>query len=1077
MKLKQVLWLGLLTICLTPGELPVVARFLSLPALAQEQNTVSPEQEGTVAPTDPIVEVDSKKAEADKLVQQGISHFRRSEFPEALQSWQQALVIYKQIGDRKGEAASLGNLGSAYGNLANHKKAIDYYLPSLAIQREVGDRLGEAKSLGNLGSAYYHLGDYFKAIDYYQQSIAIAREIGDPFAIATSLGNLGLAYGTLGEYKKAIDYHQQSIAIAREIGDREAETNSLNSLGNAYDNLGNYKKAIDYHRQSIDIFREIRDREAEANSLNSLGDAYDNLGDYKKAIDYHRQSIDIFREIRDREAEANSLNSLGNAYYHLGEYFKAIDYHQKSLEIYREIEHRQGEASALNNLGIAYDTLGDYKKAIDYYQQSLAIARDIRHRQGEANSLNNLGIAYDTLGDYKKAIDYYQQSLAIKREIGDRNGEASSLGNLGSAYDNLGEYKTAIDYHQKSLEIYREIRDLKGEALSLGNLGNAYKNLVNYEKFHLGDYKKAIDQPIDYYIKSINYYQHSIVIGRKIGDRLIQAMSLDNLGSLSGNLGDYKIAIDYHQQSLDIFREIGHRNGEASSLDNLGNAYRNLGEYFKAIDYHQQSLAIDREIGDRKGEATSLNNLGLTFLKNNQLEPAQTHLFDAIKIWEDIRHLLRNKDDWKVSIFEIQARSYGLLQQVLVAQGQPKQALEISERGRNRALIELLAAQLSETPQQNKAPPTLKDIQEIAQQQQATLVEYSIVDDQIYSWVIAPTGKITFRSHTLPQDTTLAELVKFSREQIGVRGRGNQNPASPANPKDSNPLQELYQLLITPIVDLLPEKESERIIFIPHQELFMVPFAALLDDNHKYLIENHTILTAPSIQSLSFTRQHWHRVKDSNGTPLIVGNPTMPKINVGLEQEPLDPLPYAETEALTIAQLLNTTALIGPLATESTIVDKMANASLIHLATHGLVDGIYYRGAIALAPDKPDHDGFLTSREILSRYAGPEKSLLKAKLVVLSACDTGRGEIKGEGVVGLSRSLIAAGVPSLVVSLWQVPDDDTAKLMREFYTNIYTHKFDKAKAMREAMLSMLNDGDGNPDPSAWAAFTVIGEAR
>ncbi|NET81963.1 MAG: tetratricopeptide repeat protein [Moorea sp. SIO1F2] len=847
MKLKQVLWLGLLTVYLTPGVLLVLARFLSLPPVAQEQNTVSPEQEGTLAPRDAIVQVDSKQAEADKLFQQGLSHVRRSEFPEALQSWQQALVIYKQIGYRLGEARSLGVLGITYRNL--------------------------------------------------------------------------------GEYKKAIDYHQQSIAIARDIGHRHGE----------------------------------------GASLDNLGGAYFNLGDYKKAIDYHQKSLAIAREIGYRLGEAASLNNLGIVYYHLGKYKKAIDYHQQSLTIAREIGNRLGQGNSLNNLGATYSQLGDYKKAIDYHQQSLTIAREIGNRLSQGNSLNNLGLAYDHLGDYKKAIDYHQKSIAIDREIGYRQGEANSLGNLGLVYD------------------------------------------------HLGDYKKA-------------------------------------------------------------------------------------------IDYHQKSIAIKKKMGDRQGEANSLNNLGLTFLKKKQLEPAQTHLFDAIKIKEDIRHLLGNKDDWKVSIFEKQANSYILLKHVLITQGQPRQALEIAERGRNRALIDLLAAQLSETPQKTKAL-TLEDIQEIAQQQQATLVEYSIVDDQIYIWVIAPTGQITFRSHDLPQDTTLAKLVKFSREEIGVRGRSNHNPSSPQNTKDgnrlqqlyqllitsivnllphapsplnpnnSNRLQELYQLLITPIVDVLPTNPSDRIIFIPHQELFLVPFAALLDDNHKYLIEKHTILTAPSIQSLSFTRKNWHRVQDSNGTPLIVGNPTMPTITVGREQKPLPALPGAETEALTIAKLLNTTALIGAEATESTIVEKMANASVIHLATHGLVDGIYYRGAIALAPEEPDHDGFLTSREILIGYAGPEKSLLKAKLVVLSACDTGRGEIKGEGVVGLSRSLIAAGVPSLVVSLWQVPDDDTAKLMTEFYTNIYTHKFDKAKAMREAMLSMLNDGDGNPDPKAWAAFTVIGEAR
>nr|WP_229424011.1 tetratricopeptide repeat protein [Moorena producens] len=972
--------MAVLTLSLTSGEFPILARFLTLPALAQEQNTVSPEQEGTIALSDAIVEY-IKQAEADKLLLEGFSHYDRSEFREASQSWQQALVIYKQIGNRWGEAISLTNLGNAYHDLGKYKKAIDYHQQSIAIAREIGDRDGEANSLIGLGNAYGNLGDYKKAIDYYQNSLAIAREIGDRQGEAASRGNLGNSYFNLGEYKKAIDYQLEAIAIDREIGNRLGEAKSLSNLGLGYESLGDYTKAIDYQQKSLAIDREIGNRLGEATSLTNLGHAYLNLGDYKKAIDYY----------------------------------------QNSLAIAREIGHRLGEANSLIGLGHAYLNLGDYKKAIDYYQNSLAIAREIGHRLVEANSLGNLGLIYSHLGDYKKAIDYQLEAIAIAREIGDRQGEAKSLNNLGIAYGNLGDYKKTIHYHQKSLAIKREIGDRQGEAASLTNLGIAY-----------------------------------------------------------GNLGDYKKAIDYHQKSLAIAREIGHRQGEAKSLGNLGNAYYSLGEYKKAIDYHQQSIAIAREIEDCKSEASSLNNLGFTFLKNNQLEQAQTHLFDAIKIWEDIRHLLLNEDDWKISIFEEQARSYLLLQQVLVAQGKPKQALEIAERGRNRALIDLLATRLSERPQ-TKAP-TLEDIQIIAQQQQATLVEYSIVGGQIYIWVIAPTGEITFRSHDLPQDTSLAELVKFSRLQIGVRGRGNQNADSVPNPNDSNSLQQLYQLLITPIVGLLPINSSDRVIFIPHQELFMVPFAALLDDNHKYLIENHTILTAPSIQSLSFTRENWHRVKDSNGTPLIVGNPTMPTLKIGEEQKPLPPLKGAETEALTIAKLLKTIALIGPEATEATIMEKMANASVIHLATHGLLDdvnGIGYPGAIALAPEKPKYDGFLTSDEILIGfgYGLPGKSLLKAKLVVLSACDTGGGKIKGEGVVGLSRSLIAAGVPSLVVSLWKIPDHDTVKLMREFYTNIYTHKFDKAKAMREAMLSMLNDGDGNPDPKAWAAFTVIGEAR
>ena len=164
------------------------------------------------------------------------------------------------------------------------------------------------------------------------------------------------------------------------------------------------------------------------------------------------------------------------------------------------------------------------------------------------------------------------------------------------------------------------------------------------------------------------------------------------------------------------------------------------------------------------------------------------------------------------------------------------------------------------SPQQQKQitpqAPNLTEIQTIAQEQNATLVQYSLVaNNLLYIWVIPPDGEIKFRSVNLPEDISLAKLVQFSREQIGVRNRSGDNPTLPIT-NSTNHLQQLHQLLIAPIAELLPEKEEELIIFIPHQELFLVPFAALQDEKQTYLIEKHTILTAPSIQSLSFTRQH-----------------------------------------------------------------------------------------------------------------------------------------------------------------------------------------------------------------------------
>jgi CHAT domain-containing protein len=286
------------------------------------------------------------------------------------------------------------------------------------------------------------------------------------------------------------------------------------------------------------------------------------------------------------------------------------------------------------------------------------------------------------------------------------------------------------------------------------------------------------------------------------------------------------------------------------------------------------------------------------------------------------------------------------------------------------------------------------------------------------------------------------------------------------------PSRQLYEKLIQPIVDCLPKNENERVIFIPHESLLLVPFAALQDNEGKYLIEQHTIITAPSIQILNLTHRQCRQVQETDDRiALVVGNPKMPKISLEIGQPPqqLRLLPGAKREAETIAKLLNTEAIIGEQATKVAIINKLSAAKIIHLATHGLLDdfkGIGIPGAIALAP-LADDDGILTAIEIL-------KLQLNAELVVLSACDTGRGHLTGDGVMGLSRSLILAGVPSVIVSLWAVPDMPTADLMIQFYQNL-ERGFDKASALRQAMLTIMKQHPNNP--KTWAAFILIGEAK
>jgi tetratricopeptide (TPR) repeat protein len=165
----------------------------------------------------------TRQAEAYRLLQQGNQQEQISQFGEALQSWEQALTIYREIGYRPGEAASLGNLGLAYQSLGQFHRAIELHQQLLEISLKTGYRQGEAASLGNLGLAYNSLGQYDKAIEFLKQSLVIKREIGNRQGEAASLCNLGLAYYSLGQYDTAIEFSEQSLEIVREIGYRQGE--------------------------------------------------------------------------------------------------------------------------------------------------------------------------------------------------------------------------------------------------------------------------------------------------------------------------------------------------------------------------------------------------------------------------------------------------------------------------------------------------------------------------------------------------------------------------------------------------------------------------------------------------------------------------------------------------------------------------------------------------------------------------------------------------------------------------------------------------------------------------------------
>jgi CHAT domain-containing protein len=643
-----------------------------------------------------------------------------------------------------------------------------------------------------------------------------------------------------------------------------------------------------------------------------------------------------------------------------------------------------------------------------------------------------------------------------------------TLNALALAYVIVGDFQQLQKTAEHHLKVAEQLQDPSAATIALTRLGSSY--------FYRGDFTKAAS------------LQQQAIDRAASGAPATQKFAIAALAETYLAQGQPQSAIALFQQikPLGTDPEL-----QLTALQGLGVAYTMQQQYPQAVDVLQQAIQLaERNQGlfDSSQLGNAVNNLGYALYRSSNLPQAEAQLRRALKIWETQRSPIDPTQLLKVSLLESQILSYNTLQKVLVQQHQPEAALEISEQGRAQVFLELVAERISPEAAHRLATEaiTLARIRAVAKTHRATLVEYSLIDTrpqfsipgqveatELLIWVVKPTGEVVFRSVDLQsRKSAIENLVFEAREAIGAGGRAGANPLAQHRPNSPEKLRQLYDFLIAPIADQLPTDPQQRVIFIPQRQLFLVPFPALLNPAGQPLIDQHTILTAPSIQALELMSQRSPR---SQMSPLIVGNPTMPTIltQASTSPESLSSLPGAEAEATTIAHQLNSVALTGAQAKRSIVLQRMPQASLIHLATHGLLDdfqGIGIPGAIALAPDGTGepNDGLLTAGDLLD-----PKLRLQAELVVLSACDTGRGRVTGDGVLGLARSLMVAGTPSVIVSLWKVPDQPTANLMTTFYQSWRQQGLDKAQALRQAMRQVKQTA---PDPINWAAFTLIGSA-
>jgi len=976
------------------------------------------------------------------------------------------------------------------------RKAIEKYQQSIPLWQVAQDPASEAAVLYLISNAYIHLGEKRNALDAGNQALPLAQAAAKRsdeeqrrpglMVEANVLNTIGRVHNEFGDKKKALELFNQALSIRQTVSDRTGEVVTLTDIGITHESMGDYQKALEMFNQARLLLGELGDRGKEADLLNNMCVIQNNLGEPKKAIDTCNQALSLRRELNNHRGEATTLNNLGNAYSNLGEYQQTLDAYTKSHAIHKAMGNSQGEAIALNNIGWIYDTLGEYQKAIGSYNQALEIFRAQGNQYREAITLSNLAVSYAYLKDYRKSLELNQQVLSLRRAQDNRQGVAITLNNLASNYSNLGEKRKALDAYNQSIALHRAVGNPRHLTAALRNLGVLYRDL--------GEPQKALD-----------YLNESLQMTRATGDRDGEAVALSQIARVERDRGNLLEARSRIEAALAVV--------ESLRMTVMSQQLR--ASYFASFrKYHEFSVDLLMRL-HKQHPSEGFDAAALQACEKGRARSLLELLKEA---GAEIRQgvdpsLLEREQLLRQSISDQAARQMRLLSSEHTAEQAAAAAKEIDALTTDYEQVEARIRQTS--PQYaaltQPAPFTLKEIQSEVLDDETLLLEYALGQERSFLWAVT---KASISSYELPNRAEIESAAHHFYELLTARNRtvANETPeqrgerlqrADAEYPKIS---AALSRMLLGPVASELKRK---RLVIVGEGVLQYTAFAALPvagprpGAGSSPLVADHEVISLPSASVLGVLRRGAAGRKAADKAVAVFADPVFSSSDPRLGPLSKDHVPAVEAvasasdanrsatesglrdfvrlrfsrqEADRIARFApegkGLKALDFAASRATATSPELAKYAIVHFATHGLINNQHpdLSGIILSLVDQQGHpqDGFLRLYDIYNLKLG-------ADLVVLSACQTALGkEIKGEGLVGLTRGFMHAGAPRVVASLWQIDDRATAELMARFYEAMFRQGLRPAAALRAAQVSMWRDKRWQA-PYYWAAITLQGE--
>ncbi|MEM8719516.1 MAG: tetratricopeptide repeat protein [Cyanobacteria bacterium P01_G01_bin.39] len=990
-----------------------------------------------------LIEENKLLLEAKRLNQEVLELLDTDRFSEAIPLAKEALAIrQKYLGDNNIYTAnSQNNLAEIYRLQGKYAEAEPLYIQALeTTKQEYGiDSPLVAESYNNLALLYYDQSKYEDAALLYIKALTNTRQQPEVnyLELADYSNHLGLTYLAQGKYNEAGPLLREALAIRKDKLDIEDKrtVDSINNLAGLLIAQGKYSEAeVNY----IDALTITRKQQGNNNldtaiSLNNLAALYVNQGKYTKAEPLYREALEIKSSIAgENDLEyATSQNNLAQLYYYLGRYSEAESLYQRSLKINIDqlgAEHPDTIIS-VNNLAAVFEKQGSYEEAKVRYQKVLAFRKK---RLGDnhlatATAMNNLAGLYRLQSNYKDALSLYQKALAIREEqLGDNHPDtATSINNLASLYRLQGNYDQALPLYQKSLAIREE------------QLSNNHPDL---------------------------------------------GVSLNNLATIYWTRGDAEQAIKLLKRGLEI---------EENNLSNnliAGSEQQKL-DYVDTISGTSNSIiAWNLELESPNAEITNLALKTVLQRKGRILDFLHSSIQTLYQQTEDssIKLLL----DELIVLKTQYSQLFFNPDKLKSDSNNPKKSLKNLETE-----IEELEGKLSILTSQFNQSSTdfsLSKIQKLIPNNSVLveLIKYTPVNYQAN--ISNRFGSARYAAYIL-QSQNDAVVIDLGEAEIIERAtskfRSNlQNQYSGEKQlKDTG--RELDKLLMKPIRQLLGDQTN--ILISPDGVLNLIPFEALVDENNQYLVENFNFTYLTSGRDLlriaTENRLTFQQPGTIMGDPLYnsEGQSVSQTRTFDVSQQIFDRLDETAIEAEAIfAEFPDANKpLIRSFATENAL-KQVTQPQFLHLATHGffinkkenkdasIQENPLLRSGLVFAGVKKGKsagdDGILTALEATTL------DLRGTQLVVLSACDTGVGEVStGEGIYGLRRAFVLAGSESQVISLWKVDDTATRELMVNYYRRLKNNE-GRSLALHEVQREMLKSKDYQ-HPYYWAGFISSGD--